>query len=236
MVNFSVAVSALRAAFTRQAVTANNIANVSTPGFKSSRVRQQDTFSGGIRISAVQRDLNPGPLEPTGRPLDLAVSGSGFIAVETPKGQRFTRFGAFGLDAAGQIIDPQGYQLSPGFTVPDGAVAVNITREGVVSATMANGSKQPLGTVDIYTFANPNGLQALGGGLYSPAASSGSPMAHPPGSPGVGELVSGFLEGSNVQLARELTDQIINKTSLSANLATIRAQDDMLGELLDTVR
>ncbi len=236
MVNFSVAVSALRAAFSRQTVTANNIANVSTPAFKSSRVHQQDTLSGGVEVSAVQRNLSPGPLEPTGRPLDIAVSGSGYIAVETPKGQRFTRFGAFGLDANGQIVDGQGNQLSPGFTVPDGAVAVNISREGAVAVSMADGSRQQLGTVDVYTFANPGGLQAIGGGLYSPAASSGPPMAHPAGSPGAGELVSGFLESSNVYLARELTDQIINKAGLSANIATIRAQDDMLGELLDTVR
>jgi len=235
-VNFSVAVSALRAAFDRQANTANNIANVSTHGFKASRVTQQDSIGGGVQISAVQRDLSQGSLEPTGRPLDMAVSGRGFLAVETPKGQRFTRFGAFGLDAGGRIVDGQGNQLSPGFTVPGNAVAVNVSRDGVVSATMPDGSSQQLGAVEVYTFANPGGLQALGDGLFSPTASSGVPGPAQPGSPGRGEVIAGFLEGSNVSLPRELTDQIVNKVTLSANIASIRARDDMLGELLDTVR
>ncbi len=236
MVNFSVAVSALRAAFDRQSTTANNIANVSTHGFKSRRLHQQDTQGGGVQISAVQRDLSQGSLEPTGRPLDVAVSGRGFLAVETSKGQRFTRFGAFGLDAGGQIVDAHGNQLSPGFTVPGNAVAVNISRDGVVSATMPDGTAQQLGNVEVYTFANPGGLQALGDGLFSPSASSGVPNAAQPGAPGRGEVIAGFLEGSNVSLPKELTDQIVSKATLSANIASIRAQDDMLGELLDTVR
>jgi flagellar basal-body rod protein FlgG len=235
MVNFSVAVSALRAAFDRQANTSNNIANLSTPGFKSRRVHLQETLNGGVRTAAVSRDISQGPLEPTGRPLDVAVSGRGFLAVETPKGQRFTRFGVFGLDAAGRIVDPGGNRLSPGITVPDNAVAVDISRDGAVSATMPDGTRQQLGTIELYTFANPHGLQAMGDGLFSPTASSGAPGAFQPGAPGAGQVIAGFLEGSNVSLPKELTDQIVSKASLSAGIASIRAQDDMLGELLDTV-
>ncbi len=236
MVSFSVAVSALRAAFGRQANTANNIANVATPGFKSSRVHLQDTLTGGVEVAAAEGSLTQGPLEPSGRPLDLAVSGRGFLAVDGPRGQRFTRFGSFGLDADGRIVDAAGNLLAPGFDVPAGAVAVNISREGVVSATMADGSTRNLGSVEVFTFANPDGLQAVGGGLFSPTAASGAPVAGAAGAAGSGELVAGFLEGSNVSLARELTDQIVNRTHVSANIASVRAQDDMLGELLDTVR
>lgn len=236
MVNFSVAVSALRAAFQRQATTANNIANVSTPGFKSRRVHLQDTRTGGVEVAAIQRNLAQGPLQPTGRPLDLAVSGPGFLAVDGPRGQRFTRFGAFGLDANGRIVDSAGNFLAPGFDVPADAVAVNVARNGTVSATMADGSIQNLGSAQVFTFANPEGLQAVGGGLFSPTAASGAPVAGTPGTGGFGEMIAGFLEDSNVNLARELTDQILNKALLSANIASIRAQDDMLGELLDTVR
>ncbi len=236
MVDFSVAVSALRAAFQRQATTANNIANVSTPGFKSSRVHLQDTRTGGVDVAAIERNMAPGPLQPTGRPLDLAVSGPGFLAVDGPRGQRFTRFGAFGLDADGRIVDSAGNFLAPGFDVPGDAVAVNVARDGSVSATMADGSTHNLGSAQVFTFANPEGLQAVGGGLFSPTAASGAPVAGTPGTGGFGEMIAGFLEDSNVSLARELTDQIVNKAHLSANIASIRAQDDMLGELLDTVR
>jgi flagellar basal-body rod protein FlgG len=235
MVSFSVAVSALRAAFDRQANTANNLANVSSPGFKARRVHQQDTLDGGVRTAAVQRDLTQGPLETTGRALDVAVSGPGYMAVDTPKGQRFTRFGSFALDAEGRIVDSQGNYLSPGFTVPLDAVAVNISRNGTVSATMPDGTIRDLGVVEVYTFPNPEGLLALGGGLFSPSASSGLPTAGQSGSAGFGELIAGFLEGSNVSIAKELTDQIVTRASLSANIATIRTQDDMLGEILDTV-
>ena len=236
MVNFSVAVSALRAAFQRQANTANNIANVATPGFKSRRVHLQDTLGGGVEVAAVERNLTQGPLSPSGRPLDMAVSGRGFLAVDGPRGQRFTRFGAFGLDANGRIVDAAGNFLAPGFDVPPDAVAVNVSRDGVVSATMADGSPRDLGSVEVFTFANPEGLQAVGGGLFSPTAASGAPTSGAAGAGAFGELIAGFLEGSNVSLARELTDQILNKAHLSANIASIRAQDDMLGELLDTVR
>lgn len=236
MLNFSVAVSALRAAFERQANTASNVANVSTPGFKSRRVHHVESFGGGTELAAVRRDLAQGPLEPTGRPLDLAVSGRGFLAVDTPKGQRFTRFGAFGLDADGRIVDATGNSLAPGIDVPAEAVAVNVSRDGTVSAMMADGSQRELGRLEVFTFANPEGLSAVGGGLFAPGPNSGVPMAGTAGAPGFGEVVAGFLEGSNVSLARELTDQVLNRAQVSANIASVRAQDEMLGELLDTVR
>ncbi|MHC4915017.1 MAG: flagellar hook-basal body protein [Planctomycetota bacterium] len=236
MVNFSIAVSALRAVFDRQANTANNIANVNTSGFKSSRVHQQESYGGGVHIAAVHRDLTQGPLQPTGRALDIAVAGGGYLAVDTPRGQRFTRFGAFGLDAEGSIVDAAGNRLAPGLQVPADAVAVNISRSGAVSATMQDGTTVEVGRVEVYTFANAGGLQALGGGLFAPTGASGPAAAGVAGQGSRGELIAGFLEGSNVSLAREITDQIVNRATLAANTATIRAQDGMLGELLDTVR
>ncbi len=236
MVSFSIAVSALRAVFDRQANTANNIANISTPGFKSARVHQQEAYGGGVQISAVSRDLTQGPLQPTGRAMDIAVSGGGYLAVNTPRGLRFTRFGSFGLDAEGRIVDVAGNYLAPGLQVPDDAVAVNVARDGAVSAVMQDGTSVEVGRVETYTFANAAGLEALGGGLFAPTGASGPAVAGLPGEGARGELVAGFLEGSNVSLAREITDQIVNRATLGANTATIRAQDDMLGELLDTVR
>jgi flagellar basal-body rod protein FlgG len=233
MDGFSVAVSALRAAFDRQAVTANNIANVSTPAYQARRVHQSGQAAGGVEIDAVQRDETPGGLEPTGRTLDLAVAGGGYLAVNTPRGMRFTRAGSFGVDGAGRVVNSGGDPLAPGFTVPAGAVGVELSSSGLLSATMPDGSRQSLGQLNLYNFGNTGGLEAVGNGLYSPSASSGPAM---PGTPGVGaygEIVAGFLEGSNVELASELTDQIVNKTALGANLASVKAQDRMLGELLD---
>ena len=233
MLTFSIAVSALRAAFDRQAITANNVANVSTPGYRARRAHQVESFGGGTEINAVRRDESQGPLEATGRALDLAVSGQGYLAVDTPRGTRYTRAGAFGVDAAGNIVDPAGNRLAPGFTVPPEAVAVEVSRSGELAATMADGSRQVLGQLPLYTFANPGGLEAVGGGLYSPTAASGPARPGTPGADGYGEVVAGFLEGSSVDLARELTDQIVNRATVGANTASIRAQNDMLGEILD---
>jgi flagellar basal-body rod protein FlgG len=219
--------------FDRQAVTANNVANVNTPGFKAARHLAADQPGGGVRTSAVQRDASQGGLEATGRALDLAVSGRGYLAVDTPRGQRFTRFGQFGLDADGQLVDPAGNRLLPGLRVPPEAVAVGVDRDGTVSATMADGSRAELGTVSLYTFANPEGLQAVGEGLFAPSPASGPPVAGRPGADGCGELVAGFLETSNVDLAREMTDQLTTRAALAANLSAMRVQDRVLGETLD---
>jgi flagellar basal-body rod protein FlgG len=233
MVGFSVAVSALRAAFDRQAVTSNNIANINTTAYQARRAHQSDQAVGGVQIDAVTRDETPGGLEPTGRTLDLAVSGRGYLGVDTPRGMRYTRAGSFGIDGAGRVVDSGGNPLAPGFTVPDGAVAVEVSGNGALSTTMSDGSRQALGQLQLYNFPNPGGLEAVGGGLFSPSASSGLAMAGAPGAGGYGQIVSGFLEGSNVELAREITDQIINKAVLGANIASIKTQDQMLGELLD---
>ena len=233
MVTFSIAVSALRAAFDRQAVTANNIANVSTPAYQARRVHQSEAYPGGATIDAVSRDQTEGGFEPTGRPLDLAVSGPGYLGVDTPRGARYTRYGAFGVDGSGRVVDSAGNRLLPGFTVPADAVAVEVSRSGDISATMPDGSRQALGRVPVFTFANPGGLETVGGGLYSPSASSGPAMAGAAGTDGRGEVIGGFLEGSNVDLGREMVDMIVNRITVGANTASVRAQDRMLGELLD---
>jgi flagellar basal-body rod protein FlgG len=233
MATFSIAVSALRAAFLRQDISANNVANVSTPAYQARRAHQVETAGGGTAIDAVERSAAQGGLEPTGRALDLAVSGQGYLAVDTPRGTRYTRVGAFGVDAAGRVVDPAGNALAPGFTVPADALALEVSRSGELAAAMPDGSRQVLGQLRLFTFANPGGLEAVGGGLFSPAAASGPAEPGTPGTGAYGEIVVGFLEGANVDLATELTDQIVNRATVRANLATIRTQDAMLGELLD---
>jgi flagellar basal-body rod protein FlgG len=233
MVTFSIAVSALRAAFDRQAITANNLANIMTPGYQARRAHQSEAPGGGTVLDAVTRDESPGGLEATGRPLDLAVSGGGYLAVDTPRGTRYTRVGSFGVDASGQVVDSAGDRLMGGFTVPTNAVAVEVSRNGELAATMPDGSRQVLGQIPLYGFANPGGLEAVGGGLFSPTAASGPALAGAAGQGTFGEIVGGFLEGSNVDFATEMTDMLVNRATVSANVATVRTQDRMLGELLD---
>jgi flagellar basal-body rod protein FlgG len=233
MVNFSIAVSSLRAAFERQAISANNIANVMTPGYQSARAHQSELLGGGAVLDAVTRSETQGALEATGRPLDLAVAGQGYLAVDTPRGTRYTRLGAFGIDGSGQVVDSAGNRLLPGFTVPADAVAVDVSRSGELAATRPDGSRQVLGQIPVYRFANSAGLEAVGGGLFSPTAASGPAVPGTAGDGVSGEIIGGFLEASNVELSQEIVDQIANRAVVRANLASIRTQNDMLGELLD---
>ena len=233
MVTFSIAVSALRAAFDRQAVTANNIANALTPAYQARSAHQSEVYGGGAEVDAVIRDESQGGLEATGRPLDLAVAGGGYLAVDTPRGTRYTRFGDFGVDASGRVVDSAGNRLLGGFTVPSDAVAVEVSRSGELAATMPDGSRQVLGQIPLFTFANTAGLEAVGGGLYSPGPSSGPVTSGTPGTGAFGQIIGGFLEGSNVDLGTEMTDMIVNRATLGANVASIKVQNQMLGDLLD---
>jgi flagellar hook-basal body protein len=113
MAIFSIALSALRAAFERQALSANNVANVSSPGYQARRAHQVEAAGGGTALDAVERSEAQGGLQATGRALDLAVSGRGYLAVSTPRGARYTRLGAFGVDAAGRVVDPAGEVAAP---------------------------------------------------------------------------------------------------------------------------
>jgi len=231
MVSFSVAVSALQAAFRRQAITSNNVANISSPGFKRSRAHLVEGETGGTRVAATPTDPSQGPFVHTGRSLNLAVAGEGFFRVEGARGDRFTRMGFFGLDAGRNIVDPFGNRLAPGFTVPDGAQTINVASDGTLSAVLPDGTTQTLGQTELYRFANPQGLGRDGQGLLSVTPNSGAPQAG-----ASGQIVQGVLEGSNVELAGEITDQIITRAMLRANVASIRTQDEMLGEILDITR
>ncbi|HOX05245.1 MAG TPA: flagellar hook basal-body protein [Planctomycetota bacterium] len=233
MVNFSIAVSSLRAAFDRQDVTANNIANALTPAFQPRRAHQSELAAGGAAVDSVTRSGTGGAPEPTGRPLDLAVAGQGYLAVDTPRGTRYTRLGAFGVDGSGRVVDSAGNRLMTGFAVPENAVAVEVSRSGELTATMADGSRNTLGRIPLYRFANPDGLEAVGGGLFSPGAASGLAVAGEAGTGSFGEIIGGFLEGSGVELSREITDEIATRAALRAGIASLRTQDQMLGELLD---
>lgn len=227
MIGFTISISGVNAGLRRLDVAGNNIANATTAGFKRSRVHQVDLEHGGTG-TRVQVGFQQGALEITDGPFSLGIDGDGFFRVQTPQGERFTRAGSFHVDAAGNLVTSDGFPLQPGFTIPGDAVGVNVSPQGQVSAIMADGTTQDLGTIDVVRFANPGGLTQEGGSLFAAGPASGPAMAG-----GGGRIFFGALEGSNVDLTDEMVSLIVSKATVKANLSALKAQDEMLGEVID---
>jgi flagellar basal-body rod protein FlgG len=238
---------------TRMNVISNNLANVSTTGFKRSRavfedllyqnVRQvgaqssQDTqlpsglmLGTGVRTVATEKLFTQGNIIQTGNSLDLALQGRGFFQVLLPDGTvSYTRDGSFQVDADGQMVNANGYVLQPGITVPENAISVTIGSDGVVSA-LTPGATAPtqLGNLELADFVNPAGLQAMGDNLFLESAASGSPQTGTPGQNGLGTIVQGSVESSNVNVVEELVDMIETQRAYEMNSKAITTTDQML--------
>jgi flagellar basal-body rod protein FlgG len=238
---------------TRMAVTSNNLANVATTGFKKGRavfedllyqnVRQvgastsQDTeaptglsLGTGVRVVATEKLYTQGSLANTGNALDVAISGRGFFQVELPDGTTgYTRDGAFQLNAQGELVTASGYRLQPGITIPDGTQSITIGTDGVVSALTA-GQTAPVqvGSLQLVDFVNNAGLQPRGENLLVESVASGPPQTGTPGLNGLGSLVQGSLEGSNVNVVEELVNMIETQRAYEMNSKAIATTDDML--------
>ena len=238
---------------TRMAVTSNNLANVSTNGFKKGRavfedlmyqnVRQvggstsQDTeapsglsLGTGVRIVATEKLYTQGSFANTGNALDVAVSGRGFFQVELPDGTTgYTRDGAFQLNAQGELVTSSGYRLQPGITIPDGAQSITIGSDGIVSA-LAAGQAAPVqvGSLQLVDFVNTAGLQPRGENLLVESVASGPPQTGTPGLNGLGTVVQGSLEASNVNVVEELVNMIETQRAYEMNSKAIATTDQML--------
>lgn len=249
----STAATGMEAQQTKLDVTSNNIANVSTAGFKKSRaefadlvyqtMRAPGTATAGdnraptgvqvglgVRTQATQRMHSMGELRQTGNPLDVAIEGRGFFQVQTPNGgTSYTRSGALKLDAEGQIVTGEGYPLVGGISVPPDAQSISIGADGTVSATVP-GQTAPveLGAIEIATFPNPAGLEAQGLNLFNETQASGAAVAGRPGEGGSGRLSQGTLELSNVKVVEEMIDIISGQRAYEINSRVIRAADEML--------
>jgi flagellar basal-body rod protein FlgG len=245
---------------TRMTVISNNLANVNTTGFKQGRaifqdllyqnVRQvgaqssQDTklptglhLGTGVRVVATEKLYTQGSLAQTGKSLDLAITGRGFFQVLLPDGSTaYTRDGSFQLDAQGQIVTNTGYQLQPPITVPDNATSVTVGSDGTVSATLA-GATTPttIGQLQLADFVNSAGLQPRGENLLSESASSGTPQVGTAGLNGLGTVVQGSLESSNVNVVEELVSMIETQRAYEMNSKAISSTDQMLGYLTQNV-
>lgn len=233
MEGMKIAASAFKAASTSLDVTANNLANVNTAGFRSSSVNLTDGPGGrGVEVGAIAENTSPGPVSWTGRPLDLALSGDSFFAVRTPSGRlAFTRDGSFAIDGAGRITSAGGDPLDPAITVPGEATGLGIGRDGAVRATMPDGSTRDLGRIEPVRFANAEGLEAIGGNRAVPTAASG-----PGRRVGGAEVLSGALTMSNTDIASEMVNLIKSERHAGVAAAVVRTEDETLGTILDLKR
>lgn len=241
---------------TRMSVTSNNLANVSTTGFKKSRavfedllyqnVRQvggstsQDTMAAtglslgtGVRVVATEKSYTQGSLQQTGDSLDVAVSGRGFFQILLPDGTMgYTRDGNFEVNAQGELVTSSGYRVQPGISIPDGAQSVTIGKDGVVTVQSAGQSAPTqVGSLQLVDFINPSGLQPKGENILVESASSGSPQSGTPGLNGLGYIEQGSLEASNVNVVEELVNMIETQRAYEMNSKAISTTDQMLSYL-----
>ncbi len=248
-----IAKTGLEAQQNRMAVISNNLANVNTTGFKKDRaifedllyqnVRQvgaqssQDTqlpsglhMGTGVRTVANEKIHLQGNIVLTENSLDVAVQGRGFYQILQPDGSiAYTRDGSFKMDSTGQIVTSNGYLLQPAITVPDNALSITIGTDGVVSASLP-GTATPtqLGSIQLADFVNPTGLQPIGQNLFLESAASGSPSTGTPGLNGLGTVVQGSLETSNVNTVEELVNMIEAQRAYEMNSKAISTTNQML--------
>ncbi len=227
------ALSGHRTASRKLETSANNVANLQTPGFKKGEAQIADNATGGSQVLGIGKSTGPGALIPSSDPFSLAVNGDGFFQVSlSGGGTGYTRAGNFKVDANGQLTNLSGDPLTPAISVPQGATSVGVSQSGQVTAQVG-GTSVTLGNIELADFNNPGGLTAQGGNLFTASPTSGTPVSGLPGTGGRGTLVSGALESSNVNLAEEAVNQIVAKTAFKANAKVIKASDDLLGTLLD---
>lgn len=237
-------------------VIANNLANVSTNGFKKSRAvfedllyqvvrqpgaqsSQQTQVSNGLQLGAgvqpvsTARIFTQGNLQFTQNSLDMAINGNGFFQILMPDGSiGYTRNGSFQKDNQGNIVTPDGHPLQPNITIPDTALSVTIGTDGVVTITEpGNPAPVQLGTIQVATFINPGGLLSIGSNLYLETASSGTPTPNTPGQNGSGVIEQNFVETSNVDVAEELVSMIEAQRAYELNSKVVSTSDQMLARL-----
>ena len=251
-----IAKTGLDAQQTQLDITSNNLANVSTNGFKRARgvfedllyqtLRQPGASSSattqvpsglqigtGVRPVATERIFTQGNLTQTGNSLDIAIQGEGFFQIQMPDGTlAYTRDGAFQKDSQGQIVIANGYPLSPAITIPSNAQSISIGTDGVVTV-LQSGSSTPVqvGQVQLASFVNSGGLQSMGQNLFLETASSGTATPNTPGTNGVGLLNQGYVETSNVNAVEELVNLITTQRAYELNSRAIQTSDQMLARL-----
>ncbi|MEO8698618.1 MAG: flagellar basal-body rod protein FlgG [Kofleriaceae bacterium] len=253
--SLATAASGMEAQQTKLDVTANNIANVSTNGFKKGRAEFADlmyqelrpggapTGAGtsaptateigmGTRLVSTARSQGQGELHQTGNPLDVAIEGQGYLPVTLPNGETaYTRNGALHMTAEGKLVNADGFAVGGEITIPPDAQSVTIGADGTISAKVPGDTQNvELGQIQLAMFANPAGLAAQGGTLFRETTASGTAVLGAPADGGAGTLRQGMLEVSNVNVVEEMIDLISGQRAYEINSRVIKAADEMLGQ------
>ncbi|MEM5400611.1 MULTISPECIES: flagellar basal-body rod protein FlgG [Paraburkholderia] len=251
-----IAATGMNAQQAQMDVISNNLANVSTNGFKGSRAvfedlmyqtlrqpganstQQTELPSGsqvgtGVQQVATERLYTQGNLQQTGNSKDVAINGAGFFQVQMPDGTTaYTRDGSFQTNAQGQLVTASGYQVMPAITVPANATSLTIGSDGVVTVTTpGSANNTTIGTLQLAMFINPTGLQSNGQNLLSETASSGAPTVSTPGQNASGTLNQGYVESSNVNVVQELVNMIETQRAYEINSKAVTTSDQMLQTL-----
>ncbi len=234
-------------------VTANNLANVSTVGFKRDRasfedllyqvqqqpgaLSSQDTtlpsglqLGTGVRVGATQKIFTQGSMQTTEQAMDFAIDGRGFFQIARPDGSvAYTRNGDFNVDQDGRLVNSQGYPVEPGINIPDNASTVTVGVDGTVTAMVAGDpNATQLGNIQLVDFINPSGLQAAGGTLLLETPASGAPQQGTPGQNGLGSIQQGMLEASNVSVVEEMVNMVSTQRAYEMNSRVVSTADQML--------
>ncbi|MHC4720212.1 MAG: flagellar basal-body rod protein FlgG [Planctomycetota bacterium] len=257
---FSTAATGMSAQQMMVDVIANNLANINTNGFKRSQVDFHDLLyetlqepgievssginapggieiGGGVRVSSTVKVFTPGELQSTGRSLDIAITGEGFLQINMPNGElRYTRDGALQVNANGELVTTTGYSIEPAITIPIDAISIDVGKDGGVNVTDSTGTLSVVGYIQLARFPNPAGLSNEGDNLLAETEASGTPTTGTAGDSGFGMIQSGFLEKSNVQMVTELVNLITAQRAYEVNSRAIRAGDDMLRTANSIVR
>lgn len=248
-----IAQTGLDAQQTRMSVIANNLANVSTTGFKKGRAAFEDLLyetvsqpggsssqntelpsglmlGSGVRTVNTEKIFTQGSLQRTDSSLDVAIQGRGFLQILLPDGSTaYSRDGSFSINSQGQMVTSTGYELDPSITIPSETQSVTIGNDGTVTAlTAGSTAPQQIGSLQLSDFINAQGLQPIGQNLFKETVASGSPQTSTPGLNGLGSLIQGSLEASNVNVVEELVSMIETQRSYEMNSKAIQTVDEML--------
>jgi flagellar basal-body rod protein FlgG len=240
----------------RMDVISNNLANTSTAGFKKVRAEFEDLLSEtlkgaeapdprggtppaplqvgmGVRTGSTTRSFSQGELLATHNPLDVAIEGDGFFQITRPDGETaYTRAGNFRVDATGRLVTLSGDVVDPEITFPSDTMDVTIRSDGTVLAKVSGRAEhEELGQLELVTFTNPGGLEAIGGNLLVETPGSGQPLTMRPGEQGAGTIAQGYLEGANVKAVEEMIDMISTQRAYELNSKVIQTADQMLQRL-----
>lgn len=246
------AATGMRAQQTNIDVTANNLANANTIGFKKVRAEFKDLMyrtvkqagtpmqSGtqtpvgtqigmGVHNSATARMFSQGDFQQTENPFDWVIEGDGFFQIQKPDGQiAYTRDGAFKVDGNGQVVNSEGLLLVPQVTIPPGSTSPAITPEGAITVQVGN-NISTVGQVTLARFINPAGLTAIGKNLFMTTPASGEPTVSNPNTDGMGTIAQGYVEMSNVKVVEEMINLIVAQRAYEANSKSVQTADEMLG-------